>query len=113
MARVRATNLSKAYQMYNTELTEVVGASVINTSKADAVFFEVAGVPARMSDLELAQSLKLKRADGTIWTCHPETRLAWTGPGFKKMLVKAKCDPPRNCIKVQYVDKVIALLITP
>ena len=45
----------------------------------------------------------------TPWTCHPETRLGWTGFGFKKMLVKAQAHPPKTFVKIKFENKVIAL----
>lgn len=112
VVRVRAEDSHKAYVAYNAELSQVVGNNVIAMAKADACFFEVTGVPARMTDLELATALKM-RVPGSLeyWTCHPETRLGWTGPGFKKMLVKASSQPPKTWLKVQYDTQVLVFAL--
>jgi hypothetical protein len=97
--RVKAEDRNLAYCLYNEQLTSICGVAIIGTPKADAQFFQVQGVPLRMSDIELAQALVIARNGQTSWKCHPETRLGPPRQGFKTILVKAADAPPKCTVK--------------
>ena len=92
--RVKTADKDVAYCLYNDTLTKICGAAIVGTAKADALFFQVSGVPIRMNDVELAQSLSIPRVGQAAWTCHPETRLGPPRQGCKTILVKASDAPP-------------------
>ena len=94
--RVKTADKSLAYCLYNEALTLVCGAAIIGTAKSDAFFFQVCGVPTRMTDVELAKSLSIPRVGQSTWTCHPETRLGQPKQGTKTILVKATAPSPKR-----------------
>jgi hypothetical protein len=110
--RVKTADKDVAYCLYNETLTQICGVAIVGTAKADALFFQVSGVPIRMNDVELAQSLAIPRIGQAAWTCHPETRLGQPRQGCKTILVKAGQVPPKRLIKVKYVNDIVCLHIT-
>ena len=111
--RVKVEDKALAYCLYNEALTDVCGAQLIGLAKADSLYFEVHGVPAHMTDVNLATALSLARVGQKEWKCHPETRLGPVRQGFKIILVKAESEPPRCTVKVKLDNEMVLLQIEP
>ena len=110
--RVKTEDKDLAYCLYNETLSNICGIQLIGMAKADAKFYQIHGVPTRMSDIELAKVLTMPRIGQASWTCHPETRLGPPRQGCKTILVKAADAPPKGVVKVRFNDDMILLQIT-
>jgi hypothetical protein len=110
--RVKTADKDLAYCLYNETLSNICGVDLIGRAKADSMFYQIHGVPIRMSDIELAKVLTLPRIGQASWTCHPETRIGPPRQGCKTILVKAAEAPPKGVVKVRFNDDMILLQIS-